>query len=291
MAYVWFLMICVTWGSSFILMKKATLAMSPVEIAAARVLSGAVALGLLCWWQRTPNGPRWKDWGWISFVVAVGYTWPYAIQPHLVALHGSAFIGMTVSFVPLLTILASIPILGVYPTIRQVIGVLGALVCMAILVRDGLQREIPVRDMLLAGTVPLGYALCNTVIRRWLAHVGSLPLSFQSLVAASCVMLPLTWLPVGPPPPGREQLGLALGSVLILGVLGTGVATWLFNKLIRDQGPLFAGMVTNLVPIGALLWGWYDGEHVTGPQLVALVGIVLMVSLVQFGAASRAVRS
>jgi drug/metabolite transporter (DMT)-like permease len=83
---------------------------------------------------------------------------------------------------------------------------------------------------------------------------------------------------------------VAIASVAVLGVFGTGVAIWLFNKLIYEQGPLFAGMVTNLVPIGAVLWGWADDEVVTAIQIWALVGIVLMVSLVQFGAASRGVR-
>lgn len=290
MAYIWFVVICLTWGGSFILMKKATLALSPVEIAAWRVISGAVALGILGWWQKSLRMPRRKDGGWLAFLVVAGYAWPFSLQPYLVALHGSALIGMTVSFVPLLTILVSIPVLGVYPTVRQLFGVLGALVCLGVLVMDGLQRHIPLSDLCLAGTVPLGYALCNTFIRRWLTHVGSLTLSFQSLVATSLVLFPLSLTSLGPQPVIRTNWGLALASVAVLGILGTGVATWLFNKLIQDEGPLFAGMVTNLVPIGAVLWGWLDHERVTTAQLVALVGIVLMVTIVQFGAASRAVR-
>jgi hypothetical protein len=41
-------------------------------------------------------------------------------------------------------------------------------------------------------------------------------------------------------------------------------------------------MVTNVVPIGALMWGWADGETVTTLQIVALFGLIAMVSLVQF---------
>ena len=71
------------------------------------------------------------------------------------------------------------------------------------------------------------------------------------------------------------------------GVLGTGLAMFLFNVLIHGHGPLFAGMVTNLVPVGALLWGWSDGEKVTMTQVKALVGLLLMVTLVQYDAAHR----
>lgn len=287
-AYAWFVFICVTWGSSFILMKKAALAMSPIEIATWRVIGGAVTLGVLCWWNPSTRWFRRQDWGWLLFIVVLGYAWPYSLQPWLVARHGSAFIGMTVSFVPLLTILVSIPVLKVFPTTRQVIGVLGALVCLGMLVVDGIQRAIPRMDLLLAGTVPLGYAICNVCIRRWLSHVASLPLSFQSLAVSGALLLPLSWSSKRPPTAGQEEWLVAITAVIVLGVFGTGLAIWLFNKLIHEQGPLFAGMVTNLVPIGAVLWGWVDQESVSPMQFAALVGIVVMVSLVQFGAASRA---
>jgi drug/metabolite transporter (DMT)-like permease len=272
-------------------MKKAALAMSPVEIAAWRVIGGAVTLGLLCWWNRAPSGIQRRNWSWLLLTVLIGYVWPYSLQPWLVARYGSAFIGLTVSFVPLLTILVSIPVLKVFPTTRQLVGVLGALACLGLLVADGLQRAIPVSDLLLAGTVPLGYAICNVSIRRWLSDVPSLPLSFQSLAISGLILFPLSRVSGTPSDAGRDAWLVAVGSVAFLGVLGTGIAIWLFNKLIYEQGPLFAGMVTNLVPIGAVLWGWVDNERVTGMQITAVVGIVLMVSIVQFGAASRAVRT
>jgi drug/metabolite transporter (DMT)-like permease len=78
---------------------------------------------------------------------------------------------------------------------------------------------------------------------------------------------------------------LAVTSLAILGVVGTGIGTFLFNKMVLDQGPLFAGMVTYLVPVGALIWGWIDAEQVTWLQFVALAGIFAMVALVQFGGA------
>jgi drug/metabolite transporter (DMT)-like permease len=287
LAYVWFVFICVTWGSSMILMKKAALAMSPLEIATWRLIGGAVTLGLLCWWNRSTLGFRRQDWRWLLVIVVLGYAWPYSWQPWLVARHGSAFIGMTVSFVPLLTILVSVPILGVFPTARQVAGVLGALVCLGMLVIDGIQRAIPLRDLVLAGTVPLGYAICNVCIRRWLSHVAPLPLSFQSMAVSGLLLLPISLNFRGPVSASSDDWMVAIGSVAVLGIFSTGLAIWLFNKLIHEQGPLFAGMATNLVPVGAVLWGWLDQETVSPLQVVALLGIVLMVSVVQFGAASR----
>jgi len=81
------------------------------------------------------------------------------------------------------------------------------------------------------------------------------------------------------------QLPVAVFCMLMLGVVGTGLGTWMFNSLVQNQGPLFAGMVYYLVPIGAIAWGWIDREPITGLQLVALVGILAMVAVVQYGAA------
>jgi drug/metabolite transporter (DMT)-like permease len=60
-----------------------------------------------------------------------------------------------------------------------------------------------------------------------------------------------------------------------------------FNYLVQHHGPLFAGMVTNVVPLGAVLLGWADQETVSPLQLAALIGIVIMVALVQYGGARR----
>jgi drug/metabolite transporter (DMT)-like permease len=287
MPYVWFLMICCIWSSSFILMKKAAVCFTPAEIGFGRVLGGGLALGFVWWRQRGGATLSRADWLRVFGVVILGYSWPYTVQPQLVKLHGSAFIGMTVSFVPLLTIAASVPMLRVLPTKRQVVGVLGAIVCLGTLMVDGLDRRIPIGDLALAISVPLSYAVTNTWIRRSLNHVPALELSFWSLALSSLLQLPLV---LGPRPDfaaNRDQWRQAFACLAFLGVAGTGLATFLFNKLIREQGPLFPGMVTNLVPIGALLWGWLDHESVTALQVIALVGVLAMVGLVQIGSARK----
>ena len=52
---------------------------------------------------------------------------------------------------------------------------------------------------------------------------------------------------------------------------------------------LFAAMVTNLVPLGAMTWGWVDAEVITARQLIAFGGVLAMVVLVQYGSAVRPV--
>jgi len=290
MPYVFFGLICTFWGASFILMKKAAPHFSANAIAAGRILGGAAVLGVFLWWRGHKISLRKSDFLPVAFAIVASFLWPYPLQPKLVVLHGSGFIGMTVGFTPLLTILVSIPLLSIYPTRRQVVGVLGALVCLAALMVDGVYRAIPLTDLLLAFTIPLGYALTNTIVRRTLAHVAPMDLTFVCLLTSGLLLLPFSF---GPPAskfnPDEIPLWQAMTAVAVLGIFGTGVAMSLFNKLVRDQGPLFAGMVTNLVPVGAVLWGSLDSEKVTPLQLFSLVGLIAMVSVVQFGAAAAPV--
>jgi len=286
MAYIWFALICTVWGSSFILMKKSVVCFSPVAVGWGRVLGGAAILAILWAWRSRRLEIRSRDLPLMALIVVLGFAWPYSIQPHLVARDGSAFVGITVSFTPLLTVLVSIPILGTYPKPRQLVGVLGALVCLGLLMRDGWERAIPAIDLLLALSVPLGYAITNTLIRRFLRHVPPLELTLLAL-SVTTVILAAPAIHSPGPLGSTDQVLRATGAVFVLGVFGTGLAMFLFNVLIHGHGPLFAGMVTNLVPVGALLWAWADGEQVTSMQVGALAGLLVMVTLVQYGATSR----
>lgn len=290
MPYLWFALICTVWGGSFILMKKAALVFSPFAVGLGRAVGGAATLALLWWWQSRRRSLTARDLAPLALVVFCGFAWPYSMQPYLVARHGSAFVGLTITFTPLLTIIASVPLLGIYPTRRQFLGVLGALVFLGLLLHDGRERNIPAEDLFWAVTVPLGYAVTNTIIRRSLGHVPALELTLVSLSIAAVVLIPFVVLTSGPVGASASDLPQAIISLLILGVIGTGLAMYLFNQLIHDHGPLFAGMVTNLVPVGALAWAWIDDERVTPLQVAALIGLLLMVGLVQYGAiaASRA---
>jgi len=284
MAHLSFLVICLIWGSSFILMKRATIGISPVEIAMWRVLTGGLALGLLSVLLRRPWTVQRRDLLPLLGIVLLGFVWPYTLQPALIPRIGSAFVGMMVGFTPLLTILVSIPLLGIWPTARQMVGVLGALVCLGLLAQEGLRREVSWEDLLLTISVPFAYAVANSWIRRSLGRLPSMELTLLCLLLSTLFLFPAACLTEDPAPWSSAIYWEAWGAAAILGVLGTGLSTYLFTQLVQTKGPLFAGMVTNVVPIGAVLWGVVDGETVTSQQVLALLGLISMVAIVQFPA-------
>ncbi|MDZ4819966.1 MAG: DMT family transporter [Planctomycetota bacterium] len=291
MPYLIFAVVCAIWGASFILMKKAGLVFNSIDIGVWRVVGGAAVLVLIA----VATGRRWRVerryLGWLVLAALISYAWPYSIQPYLVTRHGSGFIGMTVSFTPLLTVLVGIPMLGIYPSARQVVGVLGGLFFLGLIMADGLSRDVPWYDLLLAISVPACYAVGNSLIRRRLANEPALALTASALAFTGMVLIPLAAFAPLVRPDAAAHTGatwtIAIVSSVVLGTLGTGLATYLFNRLIQEQGPLFAGMVTYVVPIGALIWGWADTEVVTPLQIIALAGVLVMVAVVQYGAAVK----
>jgi drug/metabolite transporter (DMT)-like permease len=292
MSYVYFAIICLLFGSNFYLMNLATMAYSPVTIGAARVLGGAAVLAII--WalsKKRETVPR----GLLLANVLIGVVssaYPYSIQPWLMGQGVEhSFLGMMVSFSPISIMLISIPVLGVWPTPRQVFGVLGGLACLAVLLLDGHHRGYSVGILVLAISVPLSYGVANAFLKKKLSGVAPLAVTMVMLLSAGSVLAPLAIAgpAAGMPGPASEPHDwlTATLALAVLGVMGTGLCMWLWVKLVSEHGPLFAGMVTYVVPVVAMLWGQFDGERISGAQLFAIAGVLAMVTLVQYGAAGK----
>ncbi len=287
MHHLMFIAVCLIWGSNFILMKWASEAFGPIGVAAGRVLGGAGVLWLV--WVFADKAKRGgfgmlSRWDWIALMVPVtiGSIYPYIMQPYLIGKHQeSAFFGMMVVLVPLLTVAASVPLLRIWPAPRESAGVLLGLACMTVLFRDGGLRGVSSWDLALAVLVPTSYAVSNTFIKRRLSNMPSLFMTAMILGLTSMVLTPIGVAAEGVKPIDPPALWQALGVLVWLGVVGTGLATVMFYRLIQSHGPLYAGMVTYVIPLGALAWGWFDGEKVSASQLLALAGVLTAVAMVQ----------
>ena len=285
MSHLLFLLVCVIWGTSFVWMKYALPAFGPVGVGAGRVLLGAAALGLLWRWRKQRWPLRRGDLGALSLLALLGYAVPFVIQPWLIERvdertgHGTALAGMMVSFVPLLTIVVSVPMLGVRPSRRQLLGVVGGLGCMAFLFSRELEYGVPLGYLLVGAITPVLYSFANTYVKRRFHDVPPMALSMVAMLLSAVVLLPtsVAFRPEQVP----VRIGAAVVSLAVLGVVCTGLAGYMFYVLIREQGPLFASMVTYIIPCVALLAAWIIDEPLTLAQLVALAGAFAMVALVQ----------
>ena len=225
MPYLAFLFICLCWGTSFILMHRAALAFGPAEIGMWRMTSGALTLAAYClikkqWTWLTPT-----EWRQLAIVAFFCNAYPYVVQPFAMKSTGEhGFIGMMVTLVPIATIIATAAMLRQWPTPRQWFGVLGGLVCAALIVFDGSERGIAPWLLALALSSPVSYAIGNTYLKWKLAHLQTAPLTVLFLLLGAALVVPFEFIPalrdgmqLGPPAE-PQHFWYALGSLLLLGV-------------------------------------------------------------------------
>jgi drug/metabolite transporter (DMT)-like permease len=128
----------------------------------------------------------------------------------------------------------------------------------------------------------LCYAVSSLYIQRSVV-VGGLELATASVLAGAAAMLPfaLARLP--------DSVGWKpLASVVVLGVLGTGFAQLIVNRLIATHGPARTMLVNYLLPGFALFYGaTILGEPITGAKIAGLAlilaGVTLASGLVVWG--------
>jgi drug/metabolite transporter (DMT)-like permease len=126
------------------------------------------------------------------------------------------------------------------------------------------------------------YAASSLYIQRSLS-VGGLELATASVLWGAVAVLPFALADV-PHSVGWKSLG----SVVVLGVVGTGLAQLIVNRLIGEHGPARSMLVNYLLPGFALFYGVAIlGEPLTiaklGGLALILVGVTLASGLVAWG--------
>lgn len=288
MAYFQFVLICLFFGTNFFMMDRANRWFGPIEVATGRLLGGAAFLAIVWLLIERKKRLRWANFRDIIIAAFIAFSCPYLLQPALIGQgYGHSFFGTTVAFTPLLTMLVSIPLLGVRPSKRQLVGVLLGLGFVTLLLADGNLRGIPTWILALAFLIPVLYAVGNTWIGRTLSDADSTPMCCAMMSIGALMLVPFlassqaqNALGIAPPAE-RTDFAIALFALLWLGVVGTGLCAWMFIRLIQSKGPLFPVMVTYVVPVVAMAWGLSDGEKTTTLQMIAIAGIFSMVAMVQ----------
>ena len=81
----------------------------------------------------------------------------------------------------------------------------------------------------------------------------------------------------------HPEAGPAFLYISILGIIGTAMAVFLFNGIIKNSSALFASSVTYLIPIVAVIIGFYFSEKITWNQVGSMAIVLLGVFIVNYG--------
>lgn len=127
----------------------------------------------------------------------------------------------------------------------------------------------------------LSYGLSYVYQSRYVINRGYPPLvlAFGQL-SASTALLALTLPIAGGPPP--RLTSIVVLAILVLGILGTGIAYVISYALIATEGPTAASVVTYLVPAVSVALGVaFLGEPIGPNLLTGAVFILFRVALVR----------
>lgn len=279
--WIYLIILSVIWGSSFILIKKSLLGLTPYQLGALRtIITGIILLAFGFNKLKTIEKSKWK---WLLISGLLGSFIPsffFAIAETEI---DSAVASILNSLVPLNTILLGFAVFKITSTRRQVFGVIIGFIGTAILILKGSELN-PNQNYLYAGYViasTLMYAANVNIIKRYLQDVKPLAIAvgnYVFIIIPALVILVFSDFFTAVTFDNPELLN-ALIYITILSVFGTAIAKVVFFKLVQISTPVFASSVTYLMPIIALGWGILDGEAFSFIQGVAalliLVGVYL----------------
>ena len=66
----------------------------------------------------------------------------------------------------------------------------------------------------------------------------------------------------------------AFGYLVILGTFTNAIGLLMLGRIIQLSNPVFASLITYLIPIVALFWGYLDHELISWPQVLSMLVII-----------------
>ena len=273
------------WGSSFILMKKALTTYSPIEITLYRIFIVFLVffpLGIKSFFKIK------KKTGFVLLLSAIiGSVIPYFLFIKAQTKIDSSLNGILNSITPLFTLLFGVILFKQKTNFRAVIGVLVGLIGATSLIFLSTVGNILSSSILYALLPVVGsacYALNINIIKTYLQDIPALKITSWSFIFIGPIagFLLFSQTDFTNNLINKDPNYLNFMCINILGILGSGLAFWVFNLLIKETSSVFASSVTYLIPIVAIFWGVIDGEDFGIVQfylcLVIFCGIYLIKS-------------
>lgn len=283
------LALALIWGSSFILIKRGLLVLTPYELGSLRIVAAFLFL-LPSALKRLQQIERKL----LPYLVSVGLLGSFV--PAL--LFGiaqtkleSSLTGVLNALTPIFTILIGFLIYKQRQSGKVFIGILVGFVGTGILISAGEGSSFSSVNSyaFLVVLATICYALNLNLIKYQLGHLHALTVTSVSLlmVGPFAGIYLFGFTDFVPKLMEVEGASLATFYICLLGVLGTAIALTIFNKILQITDALFASSVTYVIPIVAVVWGVIDGEQLYLMHYIGMISIGLGVYIANSGGTSH----
>ena len=277
--WIYLLILSFVWGSSYILIKKALIGLSPLQVGSLRTIISTVLL-LAIGYSSLKSIPRDK-WKWILITGLVSFIPPFLFAYAQTEID-SALAAILNSLTPLATLLIGVGFYRFKIDSKQISGVIIGLIGSVLLMYQGSvinpdQNLLYVFFIIFASVL---YAVQVNLLKVHLQDVSAVAITVGNFIfifpLAVVIFLMSDYKQIDI---NDEDVKVALFCLLILSIIGTVFAKILFNKFVQIASPVFASSVTYTLPIVALFWGLIDGEVFTLNQFFATIIILIGVYL------------
>lgn len=272
-SWIFFSVLSLIWGSSFILMKIGMETLSVYQVASLRIASAGIVLLPLTVRHIRSIPP--KKIGIVFLSGILGSLLPSFLFCIAETKIDSALAGTLNALTPIFAIIAGTMIFGLQVSSKKVTGILIAFSgSILLLLSKGLKDSANIYYCLLIVLATMSYGINVNMVQKYLSDIGSLKIASVGLslcaIPALIVLLFTGYFII------FTNASTIKGTIAAstLGIFGTAIANILFYMLIKRAGVLFTSMVTYGIPLVAIFWGILDHEDIGWKQLASLTIIL-----------------
>ena len=260
--WVFLFLLALIWGSSFILIKKSLIGLSPMQLGSLRIIITGFIL-FIAGFNSLKNLSK-NTIKWIALSGFLGTFFPAFLFAYAETEIDSAIASILNSIVPINTILFGFLAFNIISTKRQIIGVLIGFAGAILLISNGAAIN-PNQNYWYAFLVIIAtvmYAFNINIIKRHLQNIPPLTIAvgnFMVIIVPAFLVLIYSGFFTQQVLQG-PNFSISIFYVFLLSLFGTAIAKVLFNNLVQISTPVFASSVTYIMPIVAVFWGLLDNE-------------------------------
>ena len=279
--WLYLVILSLVWGSSYILIKKTLIGLTPLQLGSLRIIFTTIIL-LFIGFSSLKKIPK-NKWKWIFLTGYIGSFFPSFLFAFAQTEIDSGVAAILNSLTPLATLIIGLGFFKFIIDSKQIVGVIIGLIGSFLLIYEGSTIN-PDQNLLLVAFIIAASICYASSVNILKAHLQEVPAISIALGNFLCILPPALIILFSS---GFLNINFAespevqnsLFYILILAIFGSAFAKVLFNKFIQIASPVFASSVTYTLPIVAIMWGYLDGESINNRQLLAtaiiLVGVYL----------------
>ena len=279
------------WAVNFHVVKIAMEFYTPVGVAAIRFFFAVISLLMILYFQFGRSIFRWKFSGkeyWYMFLASFSgifltiYFFNLGLKSTS-AVNGSLIIATS----PALTAIFSYVFQKKKLSFLQQIAIFTSFLGVVIILTKGrlntlLQLQFEIGDIYIL-LMAIVFSLSQIIVNKYLPHVNAMVMTTITAIM-SLVLFTVISFPELMERPVPTDLPF-WGSILFMGILGTGIAYSAFYYCIVKLGATTSALYMNLIPFFTVILAFPFGEKIYAVQLLG--GLIIIIGLLIFGISKR----